>query len=124
MIKINIPNIVINGDYKSNDLVDGIIDLKTISLQDENKNEIIPLNAKINLKDKSLSGKSQTIIDGKKLASLLQNDEYKQTDGKIVSNFNLSGTIDEPKYDLAMTSDKLIVKGEELNKFILLRWKC
>lgn len=118
--KINIPNIVINGDYKSNDLVDGIIDLKTISLQDENKNEIIPLNAKINLKDKSLSGKSQTIIDGKKLASLLQNDEYKQTDGKIVSNFNLSGTIDEPKYDLTMTSDKLIVKGEELNKFILL----
>ena len=93
-----LPNIYIEGRYKTDNIPDGTIEFNKIVLSNSEMQDILQLTAGYNLQTKEVTaGINNQIV---KLSTLKEYTKEEIVNGNLIFNGKLSGKIEDLKYDM------------------------
>lgn len=112
----HLPNVYVEANYDSDNLLDGILKVNEITFSNSDLEEIAKLKGNFDLKEKKL-----VLNLNRQEIPLIKLKEYiplKNVKGNIVLEGNVGGTVPDLKYNLSIKSDKLEIENVEFNKII------
>jgi hypothetical protein len=112
-----IPNVYLDLTYKSDDILKGIINVNTITIQNAQSKPIIKASGKINLKEQNLD----ISIDNKILQFDSINDytNRKRILGDLKINGQIKGSFKDLKYELGGSSNEMSISGAKFNNLLI-----
>ena len=110
-----LPNIYIEGRYKTDNILDGTIEFNKIVLSNSEMQDILQLTAGYNLQTKEITaGINNQIV---KLSTLKEYTKEEIVNGNLIFNGKLSGKIEDLKYDMKINSDLISVEKIKFKNF-------
>ncbi|WP_101475036.1 hypothetical protein [Fusobacterium sp.] len=110
----HLPNVYLETSYKSKDLLNGSLIIDDIILSNSDLQNILNLNGKFDLNNKVL--KLDLPTQEVELVKLKEYIPIEDIKGSIVIAGDVTGPIDDLKYKLNTSSDKIIIEGVEFDK--------
>lgn len=112
-----LPNIYIEGRYKTDNISDGTIEFNKIVLSNSEMQDILQLTAGYNLQTKEITaGINNQIV---KLSTLKEYTKEEIVNGNLIFNGKLSGKIEDLKYDMKINSDLISVEKIKFKNFLI-----
>lgn len=112
-----LPNVYVEGRYKTNNISDGTIELNKIVLSNGEMKDILQLTAGYNLQTKEISaGIDNQVV---KLDTLKEYTKEEIVNGNLIFNGKLSGKVEDLKYDLKINSNLISMKEINFKNFLI-----
>lgn len=112
-----LPNVYVEGRYKTDNIPDGIIELNKIVFSNSEMEDILQLKASYNLQTKEVSaGIDNQIV---KLSTLKEYTKENLVQGNLIFNGNLFGKTEDLKYDLKINSDLISMEEIKFRNFLI-----
>lgn len=110
----HLPNIYLETSYKSDNLLDGVLKIDEILLSNSKLQEIAKFTGRFDLATKTLNlNLPKQEVPLEKLKEYLP---LKEVGGSVVLSGNVSGPVEDIKYNLNTTSEKVNIQGVDFNK--------
>ncbi|MHD0317964.1 translocation/assembly module TamB domain-containing protein [Fusobacterium sp. THCT1E2] len=112
-----LPNVYVEGRYKTDNISDGTIELNKIVLSNGDMKDILQLTAGYNLQTKEISaGIDNQVV---KLDTLKEYTKEEIVNGNLIFNGKLSGKMEDLKYDLKINSNLISMKEINFKNFLI-----
>ncbi|MDR3258476.1 MAG: translocation/assembly module TamB [Fusobacteriaceae bacterium] len=110
------PNVYVDLTYKCDDILKGVINVNTLTIQNSQLKPIIKASGKINIKEKNLN-----ISIDNKILQLDYLNEYtnrKKILGDIKINGQIKGSFKDLKYEVGGSSNEMSLSGAKFNNLL------
>lgn len=108
-----LPNIYAKAEYKSNNLIDGIVNVQNLSIQNNNQNSLITSSGTVDLKEKTMDIKVENNV--LKLSDISEYIKRNDVNGNITINGQIKGKFDAIDYNLTANGKEISIADIKLN---------
>lgn len=109
-----LPSTSMVATYSAKNYSDGVLNLKSLELKNDENKSLVNFKGDINLGNKTINLNSNELIDLHDLRKYIKNNEIK---GELLTDIKLKGKIENPNYTVSLTSNKISFKENNITEF-------